>query len=78
MCSAFARRVTVVVAVFLVSCVFAREAHAYRSCKAILSAGASVGDGVYTIDPDDGGPLGSVDVYCENDPTTHVIEFQVK
>ncbi len=33
------------------------------SCKDILDAGASTGDGVYTIDPDGSG--GAYDVYCD-------------
>ena len=42
-----------------------QDAQAYRSCRAILFGGASVGSGVYTIDPDDGGPLAAVQVYCD-------------
>ncbi|MCP5502969.1 MAG: Ig-like domain-containing protein [Leptospiraceae bacterium] len=36
-----------------------------RSCKEILDAGLSYGDGVYTIDPDGTGPTGSFQVYCD-------------
>ena len=37
----------------------------FKSCKAILDAGAAMGDGVYTIDPDGVGPNPSFKVYCE-------------
>ena len=38
----------------------------YRSCKEILDAGASTGDGVYTIDVDGhNGPTAAFDVYCD-------------
>lgn len=38
----------------------------FRSCKAILDAGVSTGDGVYTIDPDGVyGDLAAFDVYCD-------------
>jgi len=35
------------------------------SCKAILDAGRSNGDGIYTIDPDGAGGSGSFNVYCD-------------
>jgi hypothetical protein len=35
------------------------------SCREILLAGASQGDGVYAIDPDGGGPGAPVDVWCD-------------
>ncbi|MBR58043.1 MAG: hypothetical protein CMH54_08465 [Myxococcales bacterium] len=35
------------------------------SCKAILDADASSGDGIYAIDPDGPGGLGAVDAYCD-------------
>ncbi len=35
------------------------------SCKAILDAGGSIGDGVYTIDPDGSGSGAPFDVYCD-------------
>jgi len=35
------------------------------SCKAILEAGASTGDGVYTIDPDGPGGNAAFQVYCD-------------
>lgn len=35
------------------------------SCKAIVQQGLSVGDGVYNIDPDGGGPAAAYDVYCD-------------
>ncbi|GAB5389521.1 MAG: hypothetical protein Alpg2KO_24890 [Alphaproteobacteria bacterium] len=37
------------------------------SCKEILDGGGSTGNGSYTIDPDDGGPLGSITVDCDMD-----------
>src|SRR5688572_11132470 len=36
-----------------------------RSCKAILDAGLSVGNGIYTIDPDQEGPLAAAQVVCD-------------
>lgn len=36
-----------------------------QSCKVILQNGLSTGDGVYTIDPDDDGPIPSFDAYCD-------------
>ncbi len=35
------------------------------SCKAYLDAGLSVGDGIYTIDPDGSGGLDPFEVYCD-------------
>jgi hypothetical protein len=35
------------------------------SCKAILDAGHSIGDGVYEIDPDGAGGVEPFDVYCD-------------
>jgi hypothetical protein len=43
------------------------DAHAYRSCNDIKTAGASIGSGIYTVDPDDGGPLAPVQVRCDMD-----------
>ncbi len=37
----------------------------YASCKAILDAGESTGNGVYTIDPDGLGGVAPFDVYCD-------------
>ncbi|GAB5388232.1 MAG: hypothetical protein Alpg2KO_12000 [Alphaproteobacteria bacterium] len=37
------------------------------SCKAILDAGESTGDGTYSIDPDGAGPLGQITVECNMD-----------
>lgn len=36
-----------------------------NSCKRILDTGGSTGDGVYTIDPDGSGGLGSFSAYCD-------------
>lgn len=42
------------------------EIGSFRSCKQILDAGYSNGDGVYTIDPDGGqGPIGPTACYCD-------------
>jgi len=38
---------------------------ALKSCKAILDAGQSHGDGVYTIDPDGEGGINPFQVYCD-------------
>lgn len=37
----------------------------YNSCKAILAAGASKGDGIYTIDIDGAGATAPYEVYCD-------------
>lgn len=37
----------------------------FSSCKAILKAGCSEGDGEYTIDPDNKGPKQAINVYCD-------------
>ncbi|UOF01337.1 fibrinogen-like YCDxxxxGGGW domain-containing protein [Bdellovibrio reynosensis] len=37
----------------------------YNSCKAILNAGASKGDGLYTIDPDGAGAGAAFEAYCD-------------
>lgn len=37
----------------------------YNSCKTILKAGASSGDGIYTIDTDGLGPIQPIKVYCD-------------
>ncbi|WP_413568288.1 fibrinogen-like YCDxxxxGGGW domain-containing protein [Bdellovibrio sp. HCB117] len=37
----------------------------YASCKAILNAGASKGDGIYTIDPDGAGAGAPYEAYCD-------------
>nr|BFD63554.1 hypothetical protein BdHM001_22350 [Bdellovibrio sp. HM001] len=37
----------------------------YNSCKAILNAGASKGDGIYTIDIDGAGVTAPYEVYCD-------------
>ncbi|NOY26141.1 MAG: hypothetical protein GXP62_09745 [Oligoflexia bacterium] len=38
---------------------------ASTSCLAILSANPDATDGVYTIDPDDDGPIAAVDTFCD-------------
>jgi len=43
------------------------DAHAYRSCNDIKTAGASAGSGIYIVDPDDGGPLTPMLVQCDMD-----------
>ncbi|MFO0756201.1 MAG: DNRLRE domain-containing protein [Byssovorax sp.] len=35
------------------------------SCRAILNAGASTGNGVYWIDPDGAGPIAAAQMYCD-------------
>ena len=45
---------------------FTLELGSFRSCKQILDAGLSTGDGVYVIDPDGGnGPLEPTSCYCD-------------
>ncbi len=41
------------------------DAEVPGSCLQILEAGESIGDGMYTIDPDDAGPLPPLVVYCD-------------
>ncbi|GMV40597.1 MAG: hypothetical protein AMXMBFR64_23130 [Myxococcales bacterium] len=46
--------------------VFVREERVDpTSCSDVLRLGRSLGDGVYTVDPDGDGPLGSVAVWCD-------------
>lgn len=44
---------------------FTANINTIASCKAILEAGASTGNGVYTIDPDGPGGNASFQVYCD-------------
>jgi len=39
--------------------------HPSTTCLQILEAGASVGDGTYWVDPDEGGPIAPLQLFCD-------------